>query len=94
MSVPQVYSLLRIGILAVNLITFAAFGWDKYCARHGRRRIPESVLLALAAIGGSSGALLGMALFNHKTRKLRFNITVPVLLVIHAALLFVLTMGL
>lgn len=94
MSVPQVYSLLRIYLIIVNVLAFVAFGWDKYCAKNGRWRIPEAVLLALAALGGSAGALLGMAIFNHKTRKLKFNLAVPALLIIQAVGLFVLMMGL
>lgn len=94
MSVPQVYHLLKIYLIIVNVVAFAAYGWDKYCAKHDRRRIPERVLLSIAAVGGSAGALIGMAVFNHKTRKLKFNLTVPVLLVVHVAVLVILTMGL
>ncbi len=94
MSVPQVYFLLKIWLMIANVAAFAAFGWDKYCARNGRWRIPESALLGLAAIGGSAGALLGMAAFNHKTRKLKFNLAVPLLMVLQIALLLILTMGL
>lgn len=94
MSVPQVYFLLKIYLVVINVAAFAAFGWDKYCAKNGRWRIPEIVLLALAALGGSAGALLGMVVFNHKTRKLKFNLTVPVLLILQVAILLVLMMGL
>ena len=75
-------------LVCVNLIAFAAFGVDKSRAQRGAWRISESALLFLAAVGGSIGALAGMHLFHHKTRKPIFSIGVPVLLIAHAALAF------
>ena len=61
---------------------------DKQLARKKQFRIPESVLLMTAFLGGSFGSLFGMAIFRHKTRKLRFRIWIPVFIVIHIVLLF------
>ena len=47
-------------LIAINLITFFAFGIDKRKAEKGAWRTKESTLLGLAAIGGSVGALLGI----------------------------------
>ena len=47
---------LVLGVL--NLATFLVFGWDKLAAVRGQSRIPERLLLVLAALGGSPGALL------------------------------------
>ncbi|MGD9717213.1 MAG: DUF1294 domain-containing protein [Sulfuricurvum sp.] len=55
----------------VNLISFTAFGIDKYLARSKRRRISEKTLLRLAAFGGSAGAVIGSRLFRHKTQKFK-----------------------
>ena len=68
------------GLLLINLITFAVYGYDKSCARRGAWRVPEMRLLLLAAVGGSVGALLAMFLFRHKTKHLKFTIGVPVIL--------------
>ena len=38
-------------------------------------------LCGLAVLGGSIGALLGMKVFHHKTRKAKFFVGVPVILV-------------
>lgn len=58
--------------IAVNLIGFGLFGWDKSCAAHGRRRVPEKRLLTVAALGGAPAMLLGRSVFRHKTRKQPF----------------------
>jgi uncharacterized membrane protein YsdA (DUF1294 family) len=60
-------------LLAINLATFAAFGWDKAAARQRDRRIPERTLLILAALGGSPAALLARQTLRHKTRKQPFG---------------------
>jgi uncharacterized membrane protein YsdA (DUF1294 family) len=62
---------LVLGVL--NLATFLAFGWDKLAAVDGRSRVPERLLLLLAALGGSPGALLARPVFRHKTRKQPFG---------------------
>ena len=61
-----------IGLFVLNVVTFAAFGYDKAMARRSRRRISERTLLVLALMGGSVGALLGRKLFRHKTHKQPF----------------------
>ena len=47
---------------------------------------PERTLLLLALIGGSLGALAGMIMFRHKTRKAKFFISVPVMFVVHCVI--------
>jgi len=60
--------------LTANIVSFALFGLDKIQARTGGRRIPENILHIASLLGGPIGALIGMHLFRHKTRKLRFQI--------------------
>ncbi len=79
-------SFLTYYLLIMNFLTWVIYGLDKGRAKSGKWRIPERTLLILAAIGGSVGALIGMLMFRHKTRKAKFVILVPVLLVIHCVL--------
>ena len=60
-------------ILAVNALTFAAFGIDKLRATQGWRRTPESTLLALSWATGLVGGWVAMTAFRHKTRKTSFR---------------------
>lgn len=79
---------LLIYLLAINLISFIAYGIDKRKAIKNKWRIKEATLLGLSFIGGSIGALMGMIIFHHKTKKPRFKIGVPVMLIFHLAILF------
>ena len=57
-----------------SVATFLAFGFDKGRAAQSGRRVPESLLLLLAALGGWLGGWLGMYVFRHKTAKLTFKL--------------------
>lgn len=69
----------------VNLLTFVLYGVDKLRAKQADRRIPERTLLLLPYLGGSVGALLGMWIFRHKTKHLKFRILVSLALLLQIA---------
>ena len=77
---------LFIYLAAINLIAFLAFGIDKLKARKGWWRIPEAVLMWLAVLSGSIGALLGMKLWHHKTLHKKFRFGVPAILILQIAI--------
>lgn len=62
-----------VALVAVNLLTMWRFADDKARAVAGSRRVPESDLLFLAAIGGTPGAFAARRLWRHKTRKQPFS---------------------
>ncbi len=72
-------------LLSMNIAAFACYGWDKFCAKRGKWRVPEHTLLFLAAIGGSIGAYLAMMVFRHKTQHLKFKFGVPIIFLIQLA---------
>jgi len=76
---------IAIYLLTINVIAFAAYGIDKWKARHGKWRISEMTLILLAFIGGALGALLGMKVFRHKTQHWKFKILVPLALLLWIA---------
>ena len=69
-------------LLLINALGLILMRIDKKKAQLGRWRIRESTLLTVAALGGSIGTMLGMNLFRHKTKHLRFSLGVPVILVL------------
>ena len=66
----------------VNLTAFCMYGADKAKAKGGKWRISESALLTVAVIGGSIGAILGMRVFHHKTKKKKFYLGLPAILAV------------
>ena len=71
----------------ISAAAFLLFGFDKYCSKTGRWRIPENTLLGIAIFGGSLGAYIGMYVFHHKTRKNKFTKGIPLIIAMQAALL-------
>ena len=67
-------------LLAINLIGLLIMYIDKRKAIKGNWRIPEKTLILIALLGGSIGTIIGMYWFRHKTKKLRFTIGFPVIL--------------
>lgn len=74
-------------IILINLIGFLIMGIDKFKAQRRKWRIPERTLFLTAILCGSIGIMIGMYVFRHKTRHLRFAIGVPAILVIQILIL-------
>jgi len=74
-------------LLLINAISLLLMLQDKKNAIWKGPRVPEMVLLSIALLGGSLGALIGMFLFRHKTRKPLFSLGLPLILLVHIGLL-------
>ena len=61
-------------LISINLIGFILMFIDKRNAILKKWRIKENTLLLISLIGGCFGILLGMHLFKHKTKKLKFKL--------------------
>ena len=79
------YKILIAYLIIINVAGYASMGWDKRRAVQNRRRTPERRLLAVAALGGSVGSILGMLAFRHKTRHLKFMLGLPAILLAQLA---------
>lgn len=69
-------------LLTINIMTFIIYGIDKYKSIKHKYRISENTLIILAILGGSLGALMGMISFHHKTKKKKFTILIPIILLL------------
>lgn len=74
-------------LFVLNIVAFGLYAVDKHRATYDKWRIPEYVLLGIAALGGAYGALCGMLLFRHKTLHNFFRIAVPVCFLVWMAVL-------
>lgn len=77
-------------LIIINVIAFIIYGLDKRKAKKHLWRIPENTLIGLALIGGSIGAFLGMRLFHHKTKHIKFYVGVPAIFIIELVIAIVL----
>jgi uncharacterized membrane protein YsdA (DUF1294 family) len=85
----NIYSLLLLYILSINIITYAVFRLDKRKSKQHANRISEQTLFILSGLGGSIGALLGMfGKEKHKTKKWRFLLGIPTICLIQMAIVF------
>ena len=85
------HQILILYLILINLVGFVLYALDKAKSkRKGSRRIPERMLLWMARLGGGLGCWIGMMLFRHKTKHIRFKILVPLWTVLWVAALVLL----
>lgn len=68
-------------LIIINLIGFFTMLIDKYKAKKGFWRTPEKTIFIITLLGGGIGTITGMYLFRHKTKKLKFTIGLPTILI-------------
>ncbi|TEB08586.1 hypothetical protein Psch_02151 [Pelotomaculum schinkii] len=73
-------------ILLINVIGFCTMWYDKKMAQAGKYRVPESRIFLIAIVGGAVGVLLGMEIFRHKTKDLKFKVLIPVIIILQVIL--------
>jgi uncharacterized membrane protein YsdA (DUF1294 family) len=73
---------------ALSGITFLLFGFDKWRAGRGGRRISEWTLVLWSAIGGWPGGFVAMRIFRHKTVKGTFQLKFAAALIPFGALMW------
>lgn len=72
---------------AINLIGFITMWWDKRQAKNGGWRTPEKTIFMITFCGGGFGTIFGMYRFRHKTKKLKFTIGLPTILLTEIGLM-------
>ena len=70
-------------LIIINIYQFFQMGIDKYLAIKNKRRISEKNLIITTLIGGSIDGILGMKIFRHKTKKIKFYIFYILFLILH-----------
>ena len=73
-------------LILINLIGFFVMWSDKKKKKKGKWRIPENTLFLITLLGGGIGTIAGMYTFRHKTKKLKFTIGLPAILILEIIL--------
>ena len=79
-------------IAIVSIISVFVCIYDKSISKKNRveLRIPERTLMLLSAIGGSVAMYITMLLIRHKTKHLKFMLGIPLIIAVHAVILYLL----
>lgn len=87
-EIGEIFSVRNIIIylIIINIIGFYMMWSDKRKAKWGKWRIPEHTLFVVTALGGGIGTIAGMYTFHHKTKKLKFTIGLPTILILEIVL--------
>ncbi len=73
-------------VVVINVMSIFATIIDKRKAKKNKWRIQESTLLFLAVLGGSLSMYITMFLVKHKTKKIKFLVGIPIIMVLQIML--------
>ena len=79
-------------IALISLISIIVCIYDKGISKKNKveLRVPEKTLMLLSAIGGSVAMYLTMLLIRHKTKHVKFMLGIPLIIALHAAIVYLL----
>ena len=69
-------------LIAISILTFSIYAYDKAQAIKNSRRISEMKLLFSLFLGGTVGSIIAMILFRHKVKKMSFIIKFLIIVII------------
>ena len=67
----------------ISAVAVMITAYDKFASKYIKKaRIPEVMLLAFSVAGGSIAMLVTMLTIRHKTRKFKFMVGIPVIIIL------------
>lgn len=72
-------------LIMINILSVIIMFLDKNNAKRQKQRVSEATLFFFGFLGGSLGLLIGMYIFRHKTKHLKFTLGIPILLLVNLA---------
>ena len=80
--------LLLIYLILINIIAIIVTAYDKYCAARNKWRVKESTLLLISVLGGGVFMYITMQIIRHKTKKLKFMLGIPLIIILQFLICF------
>ena len=74
---------LLIYFIVINIFAFLIMGIDKYKAQRHKWRVSELSIFTIGLVGGALGVFIGMGMFHHKTKHLKFTLGIPLVLLLN-----------
>lgn len=76
-------------LIFISVVAVIVTVYDKILAVTNKSRIPERTLMIVSVLGGSLAMYLTMQLIRHKTRKTKFMVGLPIVILLQVALIIV-----
>lgn len=67
----------------INLFAIFLMKYDKVKAINNQYRVSEKTLFLIALILGGAGIYIGMYLFRHKTKHVKFTVGIPLIIILN-----------
>lgn len=67
----------------INLFAIFLMKYDKVKAINNQYRVSEKALFLIALILGGVGIYIGMYLFRHKTKHVKFTVGIPLIIILN-----------
>jgi len=67
----------------INLFAIFLMKYDKVKAINNQYRVSEKTLFLIALILGGIGIYIGMYLFRHKTKHVKFTVGIPLIIILN-----------
>ena len=75
-------------IIIINIISFFFILYDKKQAIYHNFRISEKTIFIVSLLLGGIGTYVGMYVFRHKTKHLKFTIGIPIVIILNIISVF------
>lgn len=80
------YKIQLIYLAIISVIGIVITIYDKIAAKKApRHRVPEAALVTVGVLGGALGMYIVMQIIRHKTRKPKFSVGFPIIILLQAA---------
>ena len=71
----------------ISIVAVIITCYDKHCAIRDKWRVKERTLIIVSALGGGIAMYVTMQFIRHKTKKLRFMLGIPLIVIAEIFLL-------
>ncbi len=87
-----ILTILAAYILIISLISVVVCIYDKKISKKNKveLRVPEKTLMLLSFLGGGVAMYITMQIIRHKTKHLKFMLGIPLIIALHAVLIYLL----
>ena len=83
---PLYYFLIAYFVI-ISIVAVIITCYDKHCAIRDKWRVKERTLIIVSALGGGIAMYVTMQLIRHKTKKLKFMLGIPLIVIAEIFLL-------